>query len=112
MSRFKDFGKTVDLDKPAEPLSFKLWEEEFHCVKRIQGRVMLELVESSNADDPSASARTIRTFFKKVMLPESYERFDVLLGDQEKIVSVETLSEIVAWLIEQYGDRPNPQPGA
>lgn len=112
MSRFKDFGKPADLDKPAEPLSFKLWDEEFECVKRIQGRVMLELVESSNADDPAASAKTIRTFFKKVLLPESYDRFDALLNDQEKIVTVETLSQIVAWLIEQYGDRPNQQPEA
>jgi hypothetical protein len=44
------------------------------------------------------------------MQEESYLRFEDLLQDKEKIVSVETLSEIVAWLIEEYGNRPEEQP--
>jgi hypothetical protein len=43
---------------------------------------------------------------------ESYARFDALLEDEKKIVSVETLGEIIGWLIEEYSDRPNPQPEA
>lgn len=110
MSRFKDFG--AGTGEKAEPLSFKLYNEEFHCMPRIQGKVMLEIVEMANTDDAATSAKTIRTFFNNVLLAESLIRFDSLIEDKEKIVSVETLSEIVGWLLEQYGDRPNSQPEA
>ena len=110
MSRFKDFGTGSSADEVVNPLSFKLYDEEFHCTPRMQGKVMLGIVESSSSDDPAASARTINTFFKKVLLEESFVRFDALLEDNNRVVSVETLSEIVAWLLEEYSNRPNQQP--
>lgn len=112
MSRFKDFGAGKDSDESVEPLSFKLYGEEFHCVPRMQGKVMLGIVEDSASDDPAASARTISTYFKKVLKDESFERFDALLEDKDRVVSVETLSEIVAWLLETYSNRPEAQPEA
>jgi hypothetical protein len=110
--RFKDFGAGKGSDIPAAPLSFKLHDEEFHCMPKMQGKVLLSIVESSSDDDPGSSAKSIRTFFEKVLMDESFKRFDALLEDKEKIVNVETLSEIVAWLLEEYSDRPNPQPEA
>jgi len=44
------------------------------------------------------------------MAPKEYERFNTLLDDPGKIVSVETLGEIIGWLIEEYSNRPNQQP--
>ena len=110
--RFKDFGAGKGNDTPAEPLSFKLHGEEFHCMPRMQGKVMLSIVENSSDEDPGASARSIRTFFERVLTDESFKQFDALLDDKEKIVTVETLSEIVAWLLEEYSNRPNQQPEA
>jgi hypothetical protein len=109
MTRFKDFGTGATAEE-AQPLSFKLYEEEFHCVPRMQGKVMLSIVEDASSDDPAASARTIGTFFKKVLKDESFARFDALLEDKDRVVSVETLSEIVAWLLESYSNRPEAQP--
>ena len=109
MTKFKDFGAGKSVaDK--EPVSFKLHEEEFFCVKHIQGKVLLELISKSKSDDASVSAEIISNFFDYVLIDESAERFNKLLHDKEKIVHVETLSEIVGWLIESYGDRPNQQP--
>jgi hypothetical protein len=110
--RFKDFGAGVGSDVPAEPLSFKLHNEEFECVPKMQGKVLLGIVESSGSDDASESAKTIRTIFEHVLTDESFKRFDSLLDDKEKIVSVETLSEIVSWLLEEYSNRPEKQPEA
>lgn len=109
MSRFKDFG-IGNTAEEALPLSFKLYDEEFHCVPRMQGKVMLSIVESASSDDPAASARTISTFFKKVLTDESFARFDALLEDKDRVVSVETLSEIVGWVLETYSNRPEAQP--
>jgi hypothetical protein len=49
-------------------------------------------------------------FFKNVLQDESYARFDALTRDKNRIVEVETLAEIVSWLMEEYSDRPPTQP--
>jgi len=109
MTRFKDFG-TGDQDPNAEPISFKLHGQEFKCVKQIQGKTMLELISASSSDDPSRNADAVNMFFSKVLLKDSYEQFQALQEDPEKIVSVETLSEITSWLIEEYSSRPTERP--
>jgi hypothetical protein len=107
MTRFKDFGGNTNTD--VEPVTFKLHGEEFTCVKQLQGRVLLDIVAQSGSDDPAQTANTLTQFFSNVLLEESLTRFNALINDREKIVSVETLAEIVAWLIEEYSDRPKAQ---
>jgi len=109
MARFKDFGVGPALEDK-EPVVFALHGEEFTCVKHLQGKVLLDLIAKSTSDDPADSAAIMNEFFVSVLTDESKVRFDSLLHDKEKIVRVETLSEIVAWLIGEYSDRPNQQP--
>lgn len=112
MARFKDFGSGSQ-DKPAEPLSFMLHGEEFSCKPKMQGRVLLDLVaKSAVQDNPAEAAAIINKFFELVLVPESYTRFDALVQSDDRIVDVEQLSEIVAWLVEQYSDRPTQRPAA
>jgi hypothetical protein len=108
MSRFKDFGAGGEVNK--EPMSFKLHEEEFHCVPSIQGKAILELVSDSSSEDPSKTAGVIKAFFKQTLVDESYARFDSLLDDPSKIVTVEALGEISAWLVGEYTSRPTQRP--
>jgi hypothetical protein len=107
--RFKDFGSGAEL-APVEPLSFKLHGEEFKCLPRIQGKVFLEFIEHSASDDGAETAKVISSFFGKVLEDESVVRFDALLTSKDKIVTVESLSEIVAWLLEEYSARPEGEP--
>jgi len=107
-SRFRDFGSGAPVD--AAPLSFKLHGEEFHCVQQIQGKVLLDLVADSAGDDAAKNAMIIDSFFSSVLLDESFARFNTLLKDKEKIVSVETLAQITGWLIEEYTNRPTERP--
>jgi hypothetical protein len=108
-SRFKDFGE--DSNVVREPLSFKLYGEEFNCHPAIQGKVLLEMVkEAGDENNPSAAAGMIDNFFSTALFPESYERFDKLVRDPEKIVTVETLSEITGWLVGEYAERPTMEP--
>jgi hypothetical protein len=107
-NRFKDFGSGQTV--VVTPLSFKLHDEEFECYPALQGKILLDLVANSNEDDGAAVARTIDSFFKAVMVEESYSRFENLLKDPTRIVSVETLGEITAWLVEEYSSRPTGGP--
>jgi hypothetical protein len=111
MTRFKDFG-AGSADQQAEPLVFKLHNEEFHCRPQLQGKLLLNLVANTNSEDPVEAARTINKFFDYVLTADSKQPFNDLLEDPDRLVTVETLSEIVAWLIEEYTARPNQQPEA
>lgn len=112
MARFKDFGSGSNSGVDAEPITFKLYDEEFHCVPQVQGKLLLELVADSSGDDAVKSAAVIDKFFSYVLEDESYERFDALLRDKHKIVSVDSLAEITGWLVEEYTNRPESQPEA
>lgn len=108
MARFKDFGNGGDAGEKT-PISFKLWDKEFHCVPVIQGKLLLEIVSDSTSEDASKSAQVMEKFFSAVLKPESKKEFDAVLSDSEKITSIETLGEIVAWLMEEYSNRPKEQ---
>lgn len=103
-TRFKDFG-TAGQDPNAQPIKFKLHGEEFTCIPEVQGKVLLELV-SESGEENSNTASVMSKFFSSVLLPESLTRFNTLLESQEKIVSIDTLTEITSWLIEEYSNRP------
>lgn len=109
MARFKDFG--TGLGAETEPVTFKLHGEEFTCHANIPGKVLLDIVANSGDDtNPAASAQIVSKFFNIVLLPESFERFDALSRDNDRIVTVETLSEIITWLMEEYTNRPTQRP--
>jgi len=106
--RFKDFG--ADADVTSDPVVFRLYDEDFECYPNVQGKVLLDLVANSDDQDGAGMAKTMNMFFDAVLKPESKDRLDTLLTDPERVVSVETLGEITAWLMEQYSARPTQQP--
>jgi hypothetical protein len=107
-TRFKDFGSGGTQN--SEPISFKLHGEDFECYKNLQGSALLSLVAKAGSGNASDAADTVKDIFSKALLPESYERFLKLIDDKDKIVTVEALGEITAWLVEQYSGRPTQGP--
>lgn len=110
-NKFKDFGAGPDLANLPK-ISFKIHGEDFYAVPAVQGKLLIDLVKDANSDDPVKQSASIDTFFNSVLEDESLVRFNSLLADKHRIVTTETLGEIVGWLVEQYGDRPEAQPGA
>jgi len=108
MTRFKDFGAGGEVAD--DPLSFSLHGETFECRPTIQGKTLLTMVADAESDDTSKILNIITEFFHKTLLPESYERFEALIEDPDRIVTVETLGEITAWMVEQYTERPTKEP--
>lgn len=106
--RHKSF-KVVDIDD-SEPLTFDLGGEEFTCYPEVQGKTILDIMKVAAEGDEDTRgvlmAVSVLDFFEKVMPPEEYERFEKLMEDPKRIVPMDTLSEIMSWLIEEYTDRP------
>jgi hypothetical protein len=110
MARFKDFGSGAATE--SEPIIFKLHGEEFTCIPSIQGKVLLEIVSDSASEDVAKSSAVTLRFFRSVLTTESLLRFDSLMDSKDKVVSLETLTDITSWLIEEYTNRPEAQPEA
>lgn len=108
MAKFRDFGSPKI--ENADPISFKIFDEEFNCVPALPGKVLLDLVAKSASENSADQAIVVNDFFSSVLTAESLVRFNALVVDKERVVTTETLGEITGWLIEQYGDRPNQQP--
>lgn len=102
--RHKDFGSPVT--PTTDPIEFTLYGEKFKAVSAIQGRVLIDIIRASTSSDNDESAAMVEGFFKKVLVDESWDRFSTMLDSKDHIVTVETLGEIVGWLVEQYSSRP------
>jgi hypothetical protein len=106
MARFKDFGSGAS-SGITEPIVFKLHGEEFTCIPEIQGKVLLDLISDSASDDVVKSTAVTLHFFRSVLTAESLERFNSLIESKTTVVSLETLGDISAWLVEEYTNRPS-----
>lgn len=89
-----------------EPPTFDIYDQTFTGRPEIQGAVVLEFLETADGADGASSAKKILSFFESALEPESNERFQVLIHDPETVVDLEELTEILAWLIEEYTSRP------
>jgi len=111
MAEIKDFGSKF-IDESIVGAKFKLHDEEFECVKAVQGKVLLDMTAKAGSDNPADQAKMISEFFGYVLTEESYTRFSALLDSKDKVVTVEALGDIVAWITEQLTNRPEKQPEA
>jgi len=105
MARYKDFGSPVAANSD-EPITFQLYGETYKCQPAMQGRLLIEFIAQSSVEDPSSSAKAILNFFDSALAPDDRGRFKELTESEDRVVPMETLTEIMDWLVEQYTGRP------
>jgi hypothetical protein len=91
---------------PTDPVTFSLNNQTFSARPAIQGAFLLHFVTQADSDSGGQAAEALMNFYQRVLLPESWERFEKLINDPDTIVSIEQLSEIVGWLVSEYTKRP------
>ncbi len=102
--RHKDFGSPV-LPEKMEPVTFDLYGKTFDCYKQINGIALLRFVKEASAEDGARATEALLDIFNRVMNEEEYKRFMELCEDPDTIVPVETLSDIVSFLVETYTEQ-------
>lgn len=102
--RFKSFGVPENLNP--DPITFEIYGEEFTAYPEIQGSHLLQFSKEVGSEDNAEVTGALLNFFKTVLYEESYERMETLWNDKERIVPIDVISDIVAFLIEEYTDRP------
>lgn len=90
-----------------EPIPFELEGEVFEAYPKIAGVTLLEFIASSE-QNTAATAAGILNYLKKSMSTDEYARFYALVSNPEKEIELETLSEIVSYLITEQSARPTP----
>lgn len=92
----------------AKPVEFDLLDETFTAVPKIPGITLLEFIASGEGDGEGngAVAKGILDYLKSSMKKDEYKRFHAFVSDPDNEIEIDTLSEIVGYLIEQQSSRP------
>lgn len=106
--RHRDFGSPV-LPEKMDPVTFDLYGETFNCYKQINGVSLLRFVQEANNEDGAKATEALLDMFKRIMPSKEYERFMALCDDPDTVVPVDTLSDIIGFVIEVYTDRPTKE---
>ena len=108
MARHKSFAGGTKISE-FEPLNFSLNSEEFSCHPAIPGAVLLEFVRDADSGTGD-SAKALYNFLASAMPEDEYARLQKTLRNPEVIIEIETIGEIVSWLVEEYASRPTQRP--
>lgn len=76
------------------------------CVRRAPGQLLLDFLSGDDNESFAAIDRFLAGVIDRRDMPE-YRR---ITTDQDVAVPIETLAEIVAWLVEVYAARPTEPP--
>ena len=103
-TRHKSFGSPKDLE--LDNITFDIYGEDFTARPEVQGVHLLRFSQKISSEDQAAVSDALLDFFKVALYKESYDRMAELWEDPDRVVPIEVLSDIVAFLVEEYTSRP------
>lgn len=96
--------------KPREPVTFDIDGERFTCHDQIPVTSLLDyasrLMPDASSQEVRFTASDVLDFFKLVMPEDEHERFMKFIDDPVRNVDLDTLGELLIFLVEAYGGRP------
>lgn len=98
-----------DFSRKREEIVFTIDEDRFEAAPALPGDILTEFAvrfADENADDAKARFEQWTAALELVLLPDSYKLFRARLRDKERPIELEQASEVIVWLLEQYGLRP------
>lgn len=99
--RHRSFSPKVEGD----PITFDLYDQTFTARPEIPGATILDF--ASAGQDGTTNVSAITDFFKSALLADDFVRFDALIHNPDTLVTMQTLTDIIEFLVEEYsGGRP------
>jgi hypothetical protein len=104
-----------DFSKKRKRLDFTIEDDTFEAAPALPGDVFAEFVTLYNSTGDTETYQQQHDLLKQAielaLLPESWERFAARLKDKERPIDDDQMSDVVLWLLEEYGMRPTqPSP--
>lgn len=106
-----------DFSRKRKQLVFTIDDDVFEAAAALPGDVFAEFVTLYNDRADADSYKDQREMLKKALslalFPDSYERFAHRLQDKARPIDDDQMSDVVMWLLEEYGMRPTePSPNS
>jgi len=98
-----------DFSRKRERHIFRIDGDTFEAATAVPGMVLARFAALFNDIEKSAPDKAMRAItdaLGMVLLPESNALFQKRLDDLERPIELEQASDVITWLLEQYGLRP------
>ncbi|NUS83652.1 MAG: hypothetical protein HOY75_13130 [Streptomyces sp.] len=99
-----------DFSRQRKRLDFTIDDDTFDAAPALPGDVFAEFVALYNSSTDVEGYQEQHTLLKQALelalLDESWARFSARLKDKQKPIEDDQMSEVVMWLLEEYGMRP------
>lgn len=98
-----------DFTRKRERITFRIDDDEFEAAPALPGRTLTEFAHRFSDVSKSTGAGQLDVLseaLELVLLPESSARFMKRFSDLANPIELEQASDVVIWLLEQYGLRP------
>lgn len=83
------------------------WSQVFRCLGTAPAAALDELAAAVTVQDGDVIAFSnvsVLAFFRHVLVPDDLAEFDKLVRDKDRVVTIQTLGDVLLWLGEQYSD--------
>jgi hypothetical protein len=99
-----------DFSRKRKRLTFTIDDDIFEAAQAMPAETYAEFVATYTGVDDEAGTRDIykamSAALQLVLLPESFTRFDERLRDRANPIDLEQLTDVILWLMGEYGMRP------
>jgi hypothetical protein len=98
-----------DFTRERKRLLFRIDDDLFEAAQALPGKALARFAgrfADLEKATPEAQLDAIADALSMVLLPESNSRFQKRLDDLEHPIELEQGSDVIAWLMEEYGNRP------
>jgi len=98
-----------DFTKKRTPITFRVDEDTFEAAPAIPAEVLTDFaVKFADVESLPALKRVeaLAEVLEMILKPASFELMKSRMKDKEQPIEIDQLNDIIAWLMEQYGQRP------
>jgi len=100
-----------DFSRPRERIQFTIDGDLFEAASAVPAEILVQFANqfndvSTKSSSPDELFDALMAVFELVLLEDSYTRLRTRGRDRANPVEIDQLSDIVLWLLEQYGLRP------
>jgi hypothetical protein len=104
-----DGAPVKDFSRARKRLNFRIDDDLFEAATALPGKTLTRFASRFNDIENATVDKQLDAFVEAlsmVLLPESDARFQKRLDDLENPIELDQASDVIQWLLEQYGLRP------
>lgn len=99
-----------DFTREPKVIEFKIDDDIFRCHPRLPAKVLMDFAVKADAmgENPTGEQgiQAMLDVLRVTLLDDHFKIFEHRMGDPDNAIELSQISEIVPWIMEEYGLRP------